>query len=96
MAKNSDGTISSTTVEVKVDATDVPLPGMAQGANAHMTDMLSYLYNSVSGGVQVRFSNDPSMAGAQYEPISSPKLDADMPERRDLHGLCAVHRRYGQ
>ena len=46
---------------------------MAQGANAHMTDMLSYLYNSVSGGVQVRFSNDPSMAGAQYEPISSPK-----------------------
>jgi hypothetical protein len=71
--KNADGTVSSTSVKLRVDSTDVPLPGMAQGANAHMTDQLSLIYNTVSGGVQVHYSNDPSMAGAQYEPFSTPK-----------------------
>jgi hypothetical protein len=59
-------------VTLHLSATDTPLQGMAQGANAHMTDLLSF-QNQVSGGIEMRISNDPSMAGAEWEPFAQTK-----------------------
>ena len=62
---------SSRQVVLNLSATDTPLDGAAQGSAAHMTDQYSQLYNTVSGGVQVRISNDASMAGAAWQPLVS-------------------------
>ncbi len=53
-------------VTLRLDSTDVPLPGMAQGANAHMTDKRS-LQNQVSGGIEMKIANNPMLNGAEWE-----------------------------
>lgn len=60
----------STQVLLNISATDRALDGAAQGSAAHMTDMWSQQFNTVSGNIQMRLSNSPSMAGAQYQPVS--------------------------
>ena len=54
-------------VTLRLDSTDVPLSGMAQGANAHMTDKRS-LQNQVSGGIEMKVANNPTLNGAAWEP----------------------------
>jgi len=58
-------------VVLNLSATDTPLEGAAQGSAAHITDQYSQLYNTVSGGVQVRISNDATMAGAAWQPLTT-------------------------
>ncbi|MCB0098202.1 MAG: hypothetical protein KDE46_20865, partial [Caldilineaceae bacterium] len=64
--------VATKEVTLYLSATDTPLEGMAEGANAHMTDQLSF-QNQVSGGVEMRISNDPTMAGAEWEPFAQTK-----------------------
>ena len=54
-------------VTLRLDSTDVPLQGMAQGANAHMTDKRS-LQNQISGGIEMKIANNPALTGADWEP----------------------------
>jgi len=58
---------------LSISTTDTPLPGMAQSANAHLGGILAITYNEVSGNVQMRISNDPSFAGASWEPFVQEK-----------------------
>ncbi|MCX6044517.1 MAG: hypothetical protein NT075_05340 [Chloroflexi bacterium] len=60
-------------VVLNVSSTDTPLEGAAESANAHQTDRFSLLYNEVSAGVEMRFSNSSDMAGATWEPLASTK-----------------------
>lgn len=61
---------SSRQVMLDISATDRVLDGAAQGSAAHMTDQLSAQFNEVSGNIQVRISNLPSTAGAQWQPVT--------------------------
>jgi len=63
----------SKNVILNLSSTDEPLKGMAQSANAHLGGELALEYNTVSGGVQMRISNSPSMAGAVWEPFAAEK-----------------------
>lgn len=65
--------VKSKNVVLNISSTDTPLNGAAQGANAHLTDRLSLIYNEVSGGVEMRIANDESMAGAEWEPLAAQK-----------------------
>jgi hypothetical protein len=63
-----------------ISSSDTPADGVIQGANAHMTDEVSKSINEVTGDVQMKISNDGSMAGAQWEPLAATKdwtLDCD-------------------
>ena len=60
-------------VILNISSTDTPLDGAAQGANGHMTDRLAQQVNVVSGKVEMRISNDPTMAGAVWEPLAQTK-----------------------
>jgi hypothetical protein len=63
-------TVYTRTVELNITSTDTPLPGAAQGANAHQTDRLSLLYNTVSANVEMRISNRHDLADATWEPLT--------------------------
>ena len=69
LIENGAEQANSRRVTLDISATDTVLDGAAQGSAAHMTDMWSELLNEVSGNVQMRISNDPSMAGAQWQPV---------------------------
>lgn len=59
---------------LNLSATDTPLNGMAEPASAGLGGgPLALAYNTVSGGVQMRISNDAAFAGAQWEPLASVK-----------------------
>ena len=63
-------TVYTRAVELNITSTDTPLPGAAQGANAHQTDRLSLLYNTVSANVEMRISNRHDLADATWEPLT--------------------------
>ena len=73
LIENGAEVIKSKNVVLNISSTDTPLNGAAQGANAHLTDRLSLIYNEVSGGVEMRIANDESMAGAEWEPLAAQK-----------------------
>ncbi len=67
---NNDAPVAfSRDVILYISSTDTPLPGAAQSANAHLGGPLAIAYNTVSGGVEMRISNDPTFAGATWEPL---------------------------
>jgi hypothetical protein len=66
-------TTGSTQVVLRISSTDTILNGAAQSANAHQTDRLSRLYNTVSGNVQMRISNSEDLADAEWEPLAQTK-----------------------
>ncbi len=68
----NNGALSTRSRDVTLDlsSTDTPLPGMAQSANAHLGGPLALRYNTISGNVEMRISNDPSFAGAAWEPLA--------------------------
>jgi hypothetical protein len=61
---------NSRQVTLDISATDRVLDGAAQGSAAHMTDQWSQMLNVVSGNIQMRLSNSPDMAGAQWQPVA--------------------------
>lgn len=88
-----DGAPSTTSKQVTLNltSTDEPLDGVAQSANAHQTDMLSTLYNTVSGNIEMRISNHASMDGATWEPLKQFKewtLDCAVGE------ICVVYAQF--
>jgi hypothetical protein len=61
-------------VVLDLSATDTPLDGMAESASTGLGGgPLALAYNTVSGGVQMRISNDPAFTGAQWEPLAAVK-----------------------
>jgi len=52
-----------------ISSADTPLNGLAQSANAHLGGPLALQYNEVSANIQVRIANEPSFAGAVWEPL---------------------------
>jgi hypothetical protein len=70
------GAASTVSGDVMLDlsATDTPLDGMAESASAGLGGgPLALAYNTVSGGVEMRISNDAAFAGASWEPLASVK-----------------------
>jgi hypothetical protein len=63
----------SRNVLLNITSTDEPLPGVAQSANAHGGNRWWYSLNGVSGNVEMMVSNDPSFAGAVWEPLAVEK-----------------------
>ena len=60
-------------VILRLNATDEPLGGMpSPGSAATIADQWMAA-NAVSGDVEMRVSNDPTMAGAAWEPLASTK-----------------------
>ncbi|HRW49911.1 MAG TPA: hypothetical protein P5333_20485, partial [Caldilinea sp.] len=89
LIENGQEVALSKQVQLAISATDTPLEGAAQGAAAHMTDMLSLMINEVSGGVEMRFSNTEDMTGAAWEPLATSKawtLDCDPGETCTVYG----------
>ena len=64
-------TVYTKTVELNITSTDEPLPGAAESANAHMTDILSAIYNVASGNVEMRISNEIDMGRRVLGAVSS-------------------------
>ncbi len=67
------GTTSSKDVMLNITSSDDPLLGAAESANAHQGGPLALAYDTVSGGVEMRVSNDPSFEGATWEPLAQQK-----------------------
>lgn len=70
---NGAATTRSSSVRLYISSSDDPLPGAAESANAHLGGPLALKYNTVSGNVEMRISNDPSFAGASWEPLAAEK-----------------------
>lgn len=60
---------ASKDVILNISATDTLQPGMAQSSNAHQSNRLAMELNGVSGGIEMRISNDPTFADAVWEPM---------------------------
>jgi len=60
-------------VVLNISSSDTPLEGAAQSANAHLGGPLALKYNEVSASIEMRISNDPSFAGAVWEPLMPEK-----------------------
>lgn len=73
LIENGARVATSKNVTLNLSATDVPLNGMAQGANGHMTDQLSAQFNDVSGNIEMRIANSGDMSGAVWEPFAQTK-----------------------
>lgn len=73
LINNGAATTSSPNVVLNLTSTDEPLPGAAESANAHHGNPWWYSLNEVSGDVEMMVSNDPSFAGATWEPLASEK-----------------------
>jgi hypothetical protein len=59
----------SKAVMLNISAQDTPFAGAAESSNAHMTDQDSLRHNEVSGGIQMKISNDPNLTGAVWQPL---------------------------
>ncbi len=66
-------TTASAFVTLDISSSDTPLPGAAESANAHLGGLLALKYNTISGGVEMRISNDPGFEGAVWEPLAMQK-----------------------
>ena len=56
-----------------------------------MTDQVSKAINEVSGDVEMRISNDPSMDGAEWEPLAATK---DWALNCGDDGICMVYAQF--
>ncbi len=78
LINNDAMTTTSQSVILNVSGTDTPLPGPATPASGRVGGAWTAL-NDISGDVEMRISNDPSFAGAEWEPLMAEKpwtLDA--------------------
>ncbi|MFN8444975.1 MAG: choice-of-anchor X domain-containing protein [Caldilineaceae bacterium] len=66
-------TTPSKHVVLNISSTDTPLQGAAQGANGHLTDQFSLLYNTVSGGVEMRLANYADLSSVRWQPLAFSK-----------------------
>ncbi len=73
LINNGEQATNEAEVVLNISATDTPLPGVAQSSSAHAVDALSLEFNDVSGDVEMRISNDPTMEGAPWEPLALEK-----------------------
>ena len=71
LINQGDAQTNSRDVTLFISSTDTPLEGAAESANAHMGGPLAIQYNEVSGGVEMRISNDPDMTGASWTPLAA-------------------------
>ncbi|MCP4361459.1 MAG: fibronectin type III domain-containing protein, partial [Chloroflexi bacterium] len=71
LINNDAATTTTRAVTLNISASDTPLPGAAESANAHQTDMLSMLVNDVSGNVEMRIANSPDMSGATWQTLAA-------------------------
>jgi hypothetical protein len=91
LIENGAETTTSKEVTLYISSSDTPLEGVAQAANAHLTDYLSLAINKVSANVEMRLANDDSMDGAAWEPLAAQKawtLDCDAGE------VCTVYAQF--
>jgi hypothetical protein len=84
-------TTDSKQVQLDISSTDMPLPGAAQSANAHQTDQLSVLYNTVSSNVEMRISNVADMGDAPWEPLAQSK---EWELACEVGGVCTVYAQF--
>lgn len=80
-------------VNLNISSSDTPLEGAAQGANGHMTDQLSKEVNAVSGNVEMRISNTPTMADAKWEPLTQTRAWT-LAARCTSGELCQVYAQF--
>jgi hypothetical protein len=89
----NNGAESTPTPDVMlyISSSDIPPEGAIQGANAHQTDRLSLALNEVSAAVEMKISNDPTLADAVWEPLAAQK-----PWTLDCAGgrLCLVYAQF--
>jgi len=71
----NDGAVqtASKNVILSISADDTPLGGSADPASAGSGGPLALRYNEVSAEIEMRISNDPSFAGAIWEPLNPTK-----------------------
>jgi hypothetical protein len=69
LINNGAPTTYSKSVVLNISSSDTPLEGAAQSANAHLGGPLAQMYNEVTGNIEMRISNDPAFAGADWEPL---------------------------
>ncbi len=91
LIENGADVVTSTEVTLYISSSDTPLQGAAEGANGHLTDRLSLRYNEVSGNVEMRLSNDPTMAGATWEPLAQQKA---WTLACDAQNVCTVYAQF--
>jgi hypothetical protein len=60
-------------VILTLSSDDTPLPGFADPASSRSGGTLGLLYNEISAGIEMRISNDPTFAGAVWEPMAQHK-----------------------
>ena len=60
-------------VTLTLMTTDTPMSAMADAVRSAGSDPLALRTNTVGGGVQMRISNDPFLAGAAWEPLAFEK-----------------------
>jgi hypothetical protein len=71
LINNGEESTASPQVLLFISSSDTPPDGAIQGANAHMTDRVSQAVNEVTGDVEMRISNEPSMEGGEWEPLAA-------------------------
>lgn len=98
LIENGAATTDSKQVVLNISSTDVPLPGAAQGANAHQTDIYSLLFNTAVGGVKVRISNYPDMTDGQGNPMPyqnlGPTISWLLPANCQIGDTCVVYAQF--
>ena len=65
-----DASTKKLAVTLTISATDTPLDGMAYPSSGSLAGQALRDLNVVSGGVQMRVSNDPSFAGASWQALT--------------------------
>jgi len=81
-------------VLLALDATDVPLEGMADSSNSGLGNALSKEINVVSGDVEMRVANEPSFDGVEWEPLAYEKAWTlrTIPSQSPVHTVYAQFR----
>lgn len=74
MINNGAAETMTKQVTLSISASDTPLDGMPSPDIGTGIRLLAQKYNLVSGGIEMRISNDPSFADAEWVP-----LDTEMP-----------------
>lgn len=73
LINDGDERTLSKDVLLTLDATDVPIEGMASSSNAGLGNALAREINVVSGDVEMRIANEPTFDGVSWEPFASTK-----------------------
>lgn len=57
-------------VLLNISSSDTPLPGLAYPSNGGLAALSTQPINVVSAGIEMRISNDPTFAGAVWQPLA--------------------------